>query len=93
VLLNITPLLYTRPSIIEYLTLILDDCTDRKMADYSEYSIPTEEWIALEKTLPPPATDLDVHAMKEMFNRAREERAANAMVNEGRLGCNAKCIY
>ncbi|GAQ04004.1 carboxylesterase NlhH [Aspergillus lentulus] len=53
------------------------------MADYSEYSIPTEEWIALEKTLPPPPTNLDVHALKDMFNRAREERAANAMVNEG----------
>jgi hypothetical protein len=58
------------------------------MADYSEYSIPTEEWTALEKTLPPPATNLDVHALKDMFNRAREERAANAMVNEPRLCCN-----
>jgi hypothetical protein len=64
------------------------------MADYSEYSIPTEEWIALEKTLPPPATNLDVQALKDMFNRAREERAANAMVNEGRLCCNdTKSIY
>ncbi|KAK9622410.1 hypothetical protein V6Z94_003346 [Aspergillus fumigatus] len=54
------------------------------MADYSEFSIPTEEWIALEKTLPPPPTNLDVQTMKDMFNRAREERAANAMVNEGR---------
>ncbi|KAH1668293.1 hypothetical protein KXV44_009122 [Aspergillus fumigatus] len=53
------------------------------MADYSEFSIPTEEWIALEKTLPPPPTNLDVQTMKDMFNRAREERAANAMVNEG----------
>jgi hypothetical protein len=64
------------------------------MADYSEYSIPTEEWIALEKTLPPPATNLDVQALKDMFNRAREERAANAMVNEGRLYYyNTKSIY
>lgn len=63
------------------------------MADYSEFSTPTEEWIAYEKTLPPPPTDLDVHAMKDMINRAREESAANAMVNEGMLAAILECIY
>ncbi|EAW10004.1 alpha/beta hydrolase [Aspergillus clavatus NRRL 1] len=53
------------------------------MADYSKYTGPSDEWIALEKTLPPAPNDLDIHTLKELVNRGREAAAAKDMIDEG----------
>ncbi|CAG8182383.1 unnamed protein product [Penicillium olsonii] len=53
------------------------------MADFSEYTGPSAEWLALEATLPAMPTDLSVAQMKEMLNKSREESAAQDMIDQG----------
>ncbi|KAL5356377.1 Alpha/Beta hydrolase protein [Aspergillus floccosus] len=52
------------------------------MADFSEYTGPSAEWLALEPTLPA-LPDLSVEELKAASNKVREQAAAQAMVNEG----------
>ncbi|EAU37572.1 conserved hypothetical protein [Aspergillus terreus NIH2624] len=52
------------------------------MADFSEYTGPSAEWVALEPTLPAPP-DLSVEELKAASNKFREQAAAQAMVDEG----------
>jgi hypothetical protein len=54
------------------------------MADFSEYTGPSAEWVALEPTLPAPP-DLSVEELKAASNKFREQAAAQAMVDEGEL--------
>ncbi|KAL4898285.1 Alpha/Beta hydrolase protein [Aspergillus ambiguus] len=52
------------------------------MADFSEYTGPSAEWVALEATLPPDP-NLGLDELKAASNKLREEAAAKAMVDEG----------
>jgi hypothetical protein len=51
--------------------------------DFSEYTGPSEEWIALEKTLPTTIPDLTTEQLKDVTNKGREEVAAREMVEQG----------
>ncbi|KAL2818608.1 Alpha/Beta hydrolase protein [Aspergillus granulosus] len=51
--------------------------------DFSEYTGPSEEWVALEKTLPAAAPDLTTEQLKDATNKGREEIAAREMVEQG----------
>ncbi|KAL3448307.1 Alpha/Beta hydrolase protein [Aspergillus insuetus] len=50
--------------------------------DFSEYTGPSEEWIALEKTLPTTTPDLTTEQLKDVTNKGREEAAAREMVEQ-----------
>ncbi|KAL2868985.1 alpha/beta hydrolase [Aspergillus lucknowensis] len=50
--------------------------------DFSEYTGPSDEWIALERDLPPPP-DLTTEELKVAVNKGREDIAARAMVEQG----------
>ncbi|KAI9926155.1 hypothetical protein MW887_004618 [Aspergillus wentii] len=52
------------------------------MADFSEYGIPIEEWIALEATLPVPPTGLGLDELKKAMNSDREATAAKEMIDQ-----------
>ncbi|CAN9368503.1 unnamed protein product [Alternaria alternata] len=49
--------------------------------DFSQYGGPSEEWLAVEKTLPARTYDvtMDPHVLKEAVNAERESRAAEVM--------------
>ncbi|KAH8690720.1 putative lipase [Talaromyces proteolyticus] len=49
------------------------------MCDFSKYGIPSEEWVRLAATLPPPPTDLTIEQLKEVTNGARETAAEAGM--------------
>ncbi|KAL3463556.1 Alpha/Beta hydrolase protein [Aspergillus heterothallicus] len=51
--------------------------------DFSQYTGPSDEWIALEKTLPAPVTGLTPEQLKDATNKGREEVAAREMVEQG----------
>ncbi|KAL2849905.1 Alpha/Beta hydrolase protein [Aspergillus pseudoustus] len=51
--------------------------------DFSEYTGPSEEWIALEKTLPTATPDLTIEQFKDVTNKGREEVAARELVEQG----------
>ncbi|KAF1974478.1 alpha/beta hydrolase fold-3 domain-containing protein [Bimuria novae-zelandiae CBS 107.79] len=55
------------------------------MCDFSEYGGPSEEWLAIEKTLPVPFFDfsLDPEASKALVNGGREEASAKFMEKLG----------
>ena len=50
--------------------------------DFSQYGGPSEDWLEVEKTLPPFTIDInaDPKALKAAFNSEREKRSAAAMV-------------
>ncbi|KAL4877822.1 Alpha/Beta hydrolase protein [Aspergillus karnatakaensis] len=48
--------------------------------DFSEYTGPSAEWIALEKDLPTPAPGLSVEQLRAVTNKGREDVAAKEMV-------------
>ncbi|KAJ5159572.1 uncharacterized protein N7482_006576 [Penicillium canariense] len=50
------------------------------MADFSEYTGPSEDWLALEPTLPP-MPSLPLLELRQMINKGREELAAQGMIN------------
>ncbi|KAJ5184241.1 hypothetical protein N7492_001857 [Penicillium capsulatum] len=52
------------------------------MADFSEYTGPSADWIALEPSLPK-APDLPLDQLIQFVNKDREERAAETMVSSG----------
>lgn len=52
------------------------------MADFTEYGVPSAEWLALEPTLPK-MRDLPPDQLRGFMNKNREEMAAQAMINEG----------
>lgn len=51
------------------------------MADFTEYGVPSAEWLALEPTLPQ-ALDLPPKQLRDFLNKNREDIAAQAMINE-----------
>lgn len=53
------------------------------MADFSEFAVPSADWMALEPTLSNPP-DIPVLELKQMINKTREASAAQAMIDEGR---------
>ncbi|KAJ5560799.1 hypothetical protein N7535_008996 [Penicillium sp. DV-2018c] len=53
------------------------------MADFSAYTGPSAEWLALEATLPAIPDDLTVEQLKAFMNKARDESAAQDMINLG----------
>ncbi|PLN78364.1 Alpha/Beta hydrolase protein [Aspergillus taichungensis] len=50
--------------------------------DFSEYSGPSAEWVALEATLPPPPKQ-SLEELKTFSNNHREAASAEAMIKEG----------
>ncbi|KAF9889915.1 hypothetical protein FE257_006787 [Aspergillus nanangensis] len=52
------------------------------MADFSAFTGPSAEWLALEPTLPP-VPDLSIEDLKKAANKLREEAAAQALITEG----------
>lgn len=57
--------------------------TSTRMADFSEYTGPSAEWLALEPILPQPPKDLSVEELKGLLNKGREETSAQDMINQG----------
>ncbi|OQE44155.1 hypothetical protein PENCOP_c002G07253 [Penicillium coprophilum] len=51
------------------------------MADFTEYGIPSTEWVTLEPTLPEPPKDLSVEQLKALLNKSREASAAKDMLD------------
>jgi hypothetical protein len=51
--------------------------------DFSEYTGPSDEWIALEKTLPTTTPNLSTEQLKDVTNKGREEVAAREMIEQG----------
>ncbi|KIL85031.1 hypothetical protein FAVG1_11904 [Fusarium avenaceum] len=49
------------------------------MCDFSEYGGKSEEWLAVEASLPPPPTFADIYERQRAINRGREETSATAM--------------
>lgn len=54
----------------------------RKMADFSEYTGPSADWLAVESSLPK-LPDLSPEETKKLVNKTREEASAQAMIEEG----------
>lgn len=52
------------------------------MADFTEYGVPSVEWLALEPTLPA-LPKLSVEQMRDLMNKDREGKSAQAMIDEG----------
>lgn len=52
------------------------------MADFSEFTGPSAEWLALEPTLPPQPA-LSIEELQKVTNGVRENAANQAMINEG----------
>lgn len=52
------------------------------MADFSEYTGPSADWIALEASLPK-VPDLPLDQLIHVLNKDREDRAAKSMVELG----------
>ncbi|KAI7976633.1 hypothetical protein EIK77_009864 [Talaromyces pinophilus] len=52
------------------------------MADFSEFTGPSAEWLALESTLPPQPA-LSIEELQKVTNGVREKAATQAMVDEG----------
>lgn len=53
------------------------------MADFSEFIVPSAEWVALEAQLPP-SRDIPVDELKFTTNTLRRKNAAQAMIDEGK---------
>ncbi|KAJ5690698.1 hypothetical protein N7462_005090 [Penicillium macrosclerotiorum] len=51
------------------------------MADFSEFTGPSDDWVALEPTIPTPPK-LSVEELKRTVNQGREELAAKAMIGQ-----------
>lgn len=54
------------------------------MADFSQYTGPSADWIALEPTLPP-MPNLPLLELRSLVNKGREELAAHGMTKIGVL--------
>lgn len=51
--------------------------------DFTEYGIPSADWVALEPTLPPVPAGLSVQQLKDVTNEGREKVSAEEMVSQG----------
>ena len=56
------------------------------MADFSQYTGPSEEWLALEPTLPAPSEFPSLDALKAEVNARCEAIAAKSLAREGKIG-------
>lgn len=57
------------------------------MTDFSQFTGPSAEWLALEPTLPS-QPERSVKDLKKMVNSVRENAAGQIMINEGEnIGC------
>lgn len=52
------------------------------MYDFSEYTGPSADWVALEPTIPP-MPQLPILELRDLVNKGREELAAHGMTNIG----------
>ncbi|KAJ6024174.1 hypothetical protein N7540_004971 [Penicillium herquei] len=52
------------------------------MADFTEYGIPSAEWLAFEPSIPE-APKLSVEQLRESMNKSREAASATSMIEEG----------
>lgn len=52
------------------------------MADFTEYGVPSAEWLALVPSLPQ-VPDLSAEQLRDLSNSTRESASAKAMVEEG----------
>jgi hypothetical protein len=52
------------------------------MADFSQYTGPSTDWIALEPTLPP-MPELPILKLRALVNKEREDLAAHGMASIG----------
>ncbi|KAJ5227451.1 uncharacterized protein N7469_007457 [Penicillium citrinum] len=52
------------------------------MADFSQYTGPSEDWLALEPTIPP-FPKVGIEELKKIVNKSREELAAQAIADQG----------
>lgn len=52
------------------------------MTDFSKFTGPSAEWLALESTLPPQPA-LSIEELQKVTNGVREKAATQAMVSEG----------
>lgn len=53
--------------------------------DFSRYTTPSAEWLALEPTLPAPLEGLGTAELKKFTNDGREAASAKQIVEQGRL--------
>ena len=60
------------------------------MADFSIFMGPSAEWLALEATIPPQPVQT-VEEMQKSVNNAREDTAAQEMINESTYIIEAAC--
>lgn len=51
--------------------------------DFTEYGIPSADWVALEPSLPPVPAGLSVQQLKDVTNEGREKVSAEEMVSQG----------
>lgn len=49
------------------------------MSDFSKYGIPSDEWLRVEESLPPPPANLSIEELKRASNATRETAAQDAM--------------
>ncbi|KAJ5647767.1 hypothetical protein N7490_004139 [Penicillium lividum] len=52
------------------------------MADFTEYGVPSAEWLALEPSLPQ-IPELAPRQLRDLVNKGREELAAQSMIDQG----------
>lgn len=52
------------------------------MADFSQYTGPSADWLALEPTLPA-FPQVGIEELKKIVNKSREELAAQAIADQG----------
>lgn len=55
----------------------------QKMADFTEYTGPSEEWLALEPNLPSPPKGQSIVELKEQLNKGEEDVSAKEMIDQG----------
>lgn len=52
------------------------------MADFSQYTGPSADWVALEPTLPA-LPNVSIEELKQIVNKSREDLAAQGIANQG----------
>jgi len=54
------------------------------MADFSQYGGASDEWLAVEQSLPPPAANQSLAELVQSTNTTREEASAREMIEQGK---------
>jgi hypothetical protein len=52
------------------------------MADFSQYTAPTADWVALEPTLPA-MPNVGIEELKKIVNKGREDMSAQGIADRG----------